>query len=297
MRASADPLLITGGSGFIATALIAALAPTWNLRVSGRGNDRNDRAFAVGELGRGADWARALDGAVTVVHLAGPAHAALPKDVIRRGIADGTAELVEEAARAGVRRFIYVSSIKAAADVTEGKPVSEDDAPRPADVYGRAKLEAEQIVMSRTALAPVVLRPPLVYAPHAKGNFAKLLRWLDTDMPLPFAGVHNRRSLIALSSCVDAIAAVLGHENAPSGVFHLADEPALSTAELAALLRRGMGRSARLFALPGFAALGPAPLVRSLEVDASRFRAAFGHAGLDTREALVACGRAWRESH
>lgn len=295
VRASAGPVLITGGSGFVATALIAALAPAGNVRVSRRRDARAEREIAVGELGRGADWRRALEGVDSVVHLAGPAHAALPEEVIRRGVVGGTAELVEQAAGTGVRRFIYMSSIKACAEDSTGAPLNEDDPPRPRDAYGRAKLEAEQIVLERRSLAPIVLRPPLVYAPHAKANFARLMRWCDTDLPLPFAGIHSRRSLIALSSLVDAIVAVMRKEDAPTGVFHLADEPAVSIAEMVTLLRQGMGRPARLFALPAFTAIAPPALVHSLEVDGARFRAAFGHAGVDTREGLVACGRAWRQ--
>ncbi len=293
MSASTDPVLVTGGSGFVAAALIAALAPRGNVRVSQRQTAAAAHEIVVGEMGRGADWRRALEGVHTVVHLAGPAHAALPEDAIRRGIVEGARELVDQAAAAGVQRMVFISSIKACAEKTEGKALSEDDAPRPKDAYGRAKLDAERIVLERAALAPVVLRPPLVYAANAKGNFGKLLRWLDSGAPLPLAGIENRRSLISLSSLVEAIDAVLARDGA-TGVFHLADEPAVSIGEMAALLRQGMGRPARLFALPGFGALGPAPLVRSLEVDASRFRAAYASAGTDIREGLIACGRAWR---
>jgi nucleoside-diphosphate-sugar epimerase len=114
---------------------------------------------------------------------------------------------------------------------------------------------------------------------------------------LPFGGLKNRRSLIALPSLIDAIMAVLQHESAPVGVFHIADEPAVSTPEMAMLLRQGMGRPARLFAMPGFETFGPPPLVRSLAVDASRFRDTFNYAGMDTHAGLVACGKAWRDAH
>ncbi len=297
MRASAYPVLVTGGTGFVAAALIQALAPTWNVRVSQRRQARGPQDYVVGEMGAGADWARALNGVRTVVHLAGPSNSYFPDDELRRGIVGGTAELVEQATAAGVERFIFVSSMKACAETSEGAPLREDDEPRPADVYGRSKLEAERIVLARDALRPVVLRPPLVYAANAKGNLAKFLGRLDSPAPLPFGGIKNRRSLIALPSLVHAIIAVLESQAAPVGVFHVADEPAVSTPEMAALLRQGMGRPARLFALPGFETFGPPPLVRSLEADASRFRAAFNHPGVDTRMGLVACGRAWRDAH
>ncbi len=297
MRASADPVLVTGGTGFIASALIQALAPTWNVRVSQRREARSPQDYVVGDMGAGADWGRALDGVGTVVHLAGPSNSYFADDVIQRGIVGGAQELVQQAEAAGVRRFIHVSSMKACADSSEGGPLAEDDEPRPSDAYGRSKLEAERIVLARAALKPIVLRPPLVYAANAKGNLSKFLARLDTPAPLPFGGVKNRRSLIALPSLVDAIIAVLRNESEPVGVFHVADEPPVSTPEMATLLRQGMGRPSRLFTMPGFEAVGPAPLVRSLAVNASKFRETFKYAAVDTRAGLVACGKAWRDAH
>lgn len=296
LRALADPVLVTGGSGFIAAALIQALAARGNVRASQRREARLPHEVVVGQMGEGADWRAALAGVGTVIHLAGPSNSYFPDEVIWRGVVGGAQELVEQAEAAGVGRFIYVSSLKACAGVSE-RPLREDDAPQPEDAYGRAKLEAERIVLARESLAPIVLRPPLVYAANAKGNLGKFLRRLDSPAPLPFGGVKNRRSIIALSSLVDAIKAVLEHDSAPTGVFHLADEPSVSTGDMARLLRQGMGRPARVFAMPGFEALGPPPLVRSLEADASRFRATFGFSGRHTHEGLVACGKAWRAAH
>ena len=297
MRASADPVLVTGGTGFIAAALIQALAPTWNVRVSQRRKAQGPQDYVVGDMGAGADWRRALDGVSTVIHLAGPANSYFPNHELQRGIVGGAQELAEQASAAGVHRFIFVSSMKACADSSEGPALSEDDEPRPSDAYGRSKLEAERIVLEHAALNPIVLRPPLVYAATAKGNLSKFLSQLDTPAPLPFGGVNNRRSLIALPSLIAAIIAVLRHEREPTGVFHLADEPAVSIGEMATLLRQGMGRPARLFAMPGFETFGPPPLVRSLAVDARRFKDTFSYAGVNTHEGLVACGRAWRDAH
>jgi nucleoside-diphosphate-sugar epimerase len=292
-----DPVLVTGGTGFIAGALIQALAPTWNVRVSQRREAKGPGEFVVGEMGRGADWRRALDGVGTVIHLAGPSNSYFPDEELQRGIVGGMEELAAQAATAGVRRFVFISSMKACAEQSEGAPLGEAYAPHPENAYGRAKLEAERIVLEPATLAPIVLRPPLVYAASAKGNLSRFLSRLDSPAPLPFGGVDNRRSLIALSSLVDAIMTVLKHDGAPTGLFHVADEPAVSTADMATLLRQGMGRPARLFALPGFDKIGPPPLVRSLAVDATRFRETFNFAGADTREGLVACGRAWRDAH
>ena len=297
MRASAGPVLVTGGSGFIAATLIQALAPRWNVRASQRGEVRFPHEFRVGPMGEGADWRHALDGVSTVVHLAGPSNSYFPDDVLHRAIVRGAEELVEQASAAGVRRFVFVSSMKACAGRSEGRALREDDPPQPEDAYGRAKLEAERIVLSCQTLSPIVLRPPLVYAANAKGNLGKFLRRLDSAAPLPFGGVNNRRSMIALGSLVDAIVKVLDHETSPTGVFHIADSPAVSTAEMSALIRQGMGRPARVFQLPGFERFGPPPLVRSFEVDARRFRESFAHEGVDTRAGLLVCGQEWRAMH
>ncbi len=297
MLASADPVLVTGGSGFIAAALIQALGSAWNVRVSQRREARRPNEFVVGEIGAGADWRAALEGVATVIHLAGPSNSYFPDEEIQRGIVGGAQELAAQAAAAGVRRFIFVSSMKACADFSEHGPLTENDAPRPLDAYGRAKLEAESIVLEHAALNAIVLRPPLVYAASAKGNLSKFLKRLDTPTPLPFGGVKNRRSVIALPSLIDAITAVLKHDGAPTGIYHLADEPSVSTGEMASLLRQGMGRVARVFPMPGFELFAPPPLVRSLEVDASRFRQTFSFPGIDTRAGLIACGKAWRAAH
>jgi UDP-N-acetyl-alpha-D-quinovosamine dehydrogenase len=291
-------ILVTGASGFIGEALVAALTRAGEIVRAGSRTRRaaadNVGAVCVGMAGPGADWADALKDADAVVHLAGPAHAKHDPAYLHTAIAEGTAALAQQAAQAGVRRFVFVSSIKATAAHTHGRPVSERDAPAPGDAYGRAKHAAEQAVLATPELNPVVLRPPLVFAANAKGNFAQLLRLADTSLPLPFAGVENRRSLISLNSCVEAIMVTL-HTPGPSGVFHIADEPALSTPDIVDALRRGLGRPARQFRAPGLSMLSPPALTGSLEIDASAFRAAFPWRGeADVAAALTACAAAWK---
>lgn len=287
-------VLITGASGFVGAALAAALQGAARVRTAGRAAQPEVPAhYMVGDLSSATDWRAALDGVSAVVHAAGPAHASFPPQELRRGIVDGSATLARQAAEAGVSRFIYVSSIRACVSRTFAAPANEDSPADPQDAYGRAKREAELAILAETSMRPVALRPPLVIGAHAKANLAKLMRLLDTPLPLPFAGIRNRRSFVSLASLAEAVGLVLQAERNPAaGVFHIADQPSVSTGEMAALLRRGMGRPPRLFSAPGMA-LAPSALTQSLQVDDARLRETFGYRGQDAREALVACGKAW----
>lgn len=281
-------VLLTGATGFVGSFLASALRHSCRLRTASR--------EAIGDLGPVTDWAHALDGIDVVVHAAGPAHAKYPADVLRRAIVEGSAALAGQAARAGVKRFITISSIRACVSFTD-RPASEHTPPNPDDAYGRAKLEAEQAILAEAAMRPIALRPPMVIGANAKGNFASLLRLLDTPLPLPLAGIHNKRNVISLASLSEAVRAVIEAEhNAASGIFHVADQPAVSIADMARLVRSGMCRPQRLFSARGIEAIAPTPLVRSLEVDDRKFRERFGYRGQDAREALEACGKAWANS-
>lgn len=278
-------VLVTGASGFIGSALTPALAAAgFAVRAaSRRALPHAPGVEAVCVQSLGADWSRALDGVDAVVHLAGPAHKRHREQELRQAIVDGTKALAAQAAAAKVQRFVFVSSLKAAG--TE------------ADAYGAAKRAAEDAVLTYAAMAPVVVRPPLVFAANAKANFARLMRIADTPLPLPFAGIENRRSLISLSSLVAAIAAVLRAPHGPSGVFAAADEPALATPEILAALRRGLGRRVRLFRAPLLAAMAPRALRESLVADSAAFGEAYRWRGeIDVRDALAQSAAAWKAS-
>lgn len=290
-------IMITGASGFVGAALLQALASS---DMDVRGAYRRAPPAATGcecvivdDLGPGTDWSAALLEVNAIVHLAGPAHARHGETHLRRVIVGGAAALARQAEAGGVSRFVFVSSIKAAAASTS-RAVFERDPPKPEDAYGRAKLDAERALFEHPALRPVVLRPPLVFAPNAKANFSHLLRLADSAAPLPLGGLQNKRSLISLPSLIEAILTVLRTPEGPSGIFHVADEPSLSPPELIAALRRGMGRPARLFTAPGVAALAPRALTQSLEIDASAFRETYKWRGADAVAALEACGAAWK---
>lgn len=276
-------VLVTGASGFIGAALDEAL----------RAAGVPIRTFHAPALNAQTDWRPALEGVSAVVHLAGPAHARFDESALNAAITDASAALAAQAEAAGVRRFIFISSIKAAATRTFEHAVSERDPPAPEEPYGRAKLKAERAVLAHPALNPVILRPPLVHAPDAKANFAALMQLAASGAPLPFAGVENKRSVIARTALIKAIKAALGE--GPSGVFHVADQPALATPEIIAALRRGLGLKPNLFNAGPFAGLAPAALTESLESDDSAFRAAYGYGdSVGAIEALEATARAWK---
>jgi nucleoside-diphosphate-sugar epimerase len=243
----------------------------------------------MGEVAPGRVWSGALDDVDIVIHLAQLAHRRAA-DAVLAGEPEGAAALARGAAQAGVRRFVYISSIKAMGDATApGRRFCADDVPYPEDAYGRAKLATERAlaqVAVATGLELVILRPPLVYGPGVGGNFRALMHLAGSFLPLPFAGVDNRRSLIFLDNLVDLAAAAALHPAAAGLVLLAADGAGLSTPALVRILAEGQGRVVRLFALPDqvFAALRRLPglgravsrLTLSLAVDDGATRALLG---------------------
>jgi UDP-glucose 4-epimerase len=308
-------ILVTGAGGFIGRALCPALAARGHRVLAGLRDDppaagrpvAGVAPHVIGTVAPGRDWGQQLAGIDAVVHLAQRAH--------RRGAAaefggepEAAASLARAAAGAGVRSFLYMSSIKAMGDATPpGRPFRADDCPRPEDAYGRAKLATERAlreVAAATGLGLAILRPPLVYGPGVGGNFRALLRLAGSGLPLPFAAIDNRRSLIFIDNLVDLAAAALERPGSgAAAVLLAADDDALSTPALVRILAQGQGHAARLFALPDalFAALRAMPgvgaavsrLTLSLQVDDGATRAALGWAPPVAAEAgLIATARA-----
>lgn len=289
-RAKQRLTAVTGATGFIGQALVAALAargrPVRALvqRAGALAPTASIEVSELGAIGPETRWDRALAGVAAVVHLAGVAHRHAKEGEHARVTVGGASSLAAAAREAGVRRIVFLSSVKAAAERTLGEPLRETAAARPETEYGKAKLEAEAIFAAAKDLSAISLRAPLVHAPDARANFAALLRWARAPVPLP---ATNQRSLIARKSLVEAIIAVLDSPEGPAGVYYVADQPALSTAAIVAALRRGLGDMRPVAAAPPWlcaAALGApglgkalAPLFESLAVDDSAFRGLFGY--------------------
>lgn len=248
-------VLVTGASGFIGTAASRELAARGRPVTVAQRHPLDQSELPerlVGEIGPETDWTAALRGVDSVLHLAGIAHAGAGVDpgVLERVNVAGTCNLAEQAAAAGVRRLVFVSSIKAQAERSGAEPVREDDLPQPEDAYGRAKLAAERALAGVRGIEIVVVRPPLVYGPGARGNFAALCRAVAKGWPIPVGRTPNRRSLIALPNLVDALLLCLDHPAAAGRTYLVRDGEDLSTADLVRGIAGALGQPARLLRLP-----------------------------------------------
>jgi len=255
--------VVTGASGFIGAALCPQLVRSgWQLREVHRHAPSNLRhqadLRAVGEIGPDTDWTSVLEGAAAVVHLAAHVHVMGASgrralDAYREINSDGTERLARCAAAAGVKRFVFLSSIKVNGEATLDQPFIEADRPAPLDAYGISKWEAEQAlarVGHESGMEVVILRPPLVYGPGVKANFLSLLNVIARGWPLPFEAVRNQRSLIYVGNLVSAIVRCLEHPAAAGRTFLVADGEPVSTCQLTREIARALQRPARLFAMP-----------------------------------------------
>lgn len=293
-------ILVTGATGFVGKALVSRLLKeaTFRLRAALR-SGKSDVAVAVeclvvGDLALDTDWSRALDGVDTVIHLAARAHVMLeetadPLAEFRRVNVEGTLNLARQAASAGVRRFIFVSSIGVNGNRTAFNSFSESDQPNPQEPYAVSKWEAEEGLKSLAAESGIevaIIRPPLVYGPNAPGNFGRLYRLVQRGLPLPLGAIRNRRSLVALDNLVDLIITCISHPAAANQTFLVSDGEDLSTPDLIRRLARALDRPARLFPVPtavlmaGGALFGKrevaARLCGSLQVHITKARKALG---------------------
>ena len=293
-------ILLTGASGFVGSAVLGRLldrgdAVVAALRHGSEAVTSQAEQFRFGQLDGETEWSAALVDVDTVIHSAARVHVmndteSDPLAAFRKVNVDGTLNLARQAVAAGVKRFVFISSIKVNGEGTpKGRPYTADDQPRPSDPYGISKREAEdalRILASESGLEVVIIRPVLVYGPGVKANFLAMMRWLDKGVPLPFGAIDNRRSLVALGNLADLIVTCVDHPSAANQTFLVSDGEDLSTSALLRRMARALNRSARLIPVPAallaFAAtaLGKRSLSQrlcgSLQVDIEKTRSMLG---------------------
>ncbi|MGN2412040.1 UDP-glucose 4-epimerase family protein [Pseudomonas syringae] len=286
---------ITGATGFVGGAVVRRLLDKTrhSVRVAVRGvhdlsADRVD-VVNVESLAPDNRWESFVTGADVVIHCAARVHvlneqSAEPDQEYFRANVTATLNLAEQAAAAGVRRFIFLSSIKANGEFTlPGAPFRADDPCRPLDAYGISKQKAEEglrELAARTGMQVVIIRPVLVYGPGVKANFMNMMRWLDRGIPLPLGAIHNRRSLVAVDNLADLILVCIHHPAAANQTFLVSDGDDVSTTRLLRTMGHALGKPARLLPVPAAMLNGAAALLgkrafsqrlcSSLQVDISK---------------------------
>jgi len=262
-------ILVTGITGFVGKELSKKLSErgdtVWGtIRRSSREGSKvqkDRRQIPVNNIDGETDWRNTLLGIDTVIHLAARIHvmadqAVDPLAEFRRVNTAGTLHLARQAARAGIRRLVYLSSIKVNGEVSlPNQPFRPDDNPAPEDDYSLSKCEAEQglLQLSReTGMEVVIIRPPLVYGPGVKANFLSMMQWLSKGVPLPLGAIYgNKRSLVALDNLVDFIITCIDHPAAAANqTFLVADGQDFSTTELLTRTAKALGKPARLLPIP-----------------------------------------------
>lgn len=251
---------VTGANGFVGGALCRSLRERQvTVRALTRSTPCGDAARTVGDLGPETAWGNSLTGVDCVVHCAARVHMVNdtdtdPLQAFRRVNVEGSRSLALAAAAAGVRRLVFVSSLKVHGEQTApGHPFGSHLPPQPEDAYGISKWEAEQAlraVSSETGLELVVVRPPLVYGPGVRANFLQLMQTVARGWPLPFGAVDNRRSLLALDNLTDLLQICTVHPDAAGQVFLASDDHDLSTPELIRRIARALHRPVRLWPVP-----------------------------------------------
>lgn len=313
-------VLVTGATGFVGKAILARLVKSGITVVAAVRSNAAVPAPAstmrIENLDGHTQWLDGLKNVDVVIHSAARVHIMNDTEVdplaaFRRVNVEGTLNLARQAAAAGVKRFIFISSIKVNGEETEnGRRYLADDVPAPADPYGVSKMEAEQglrELAKETPLEVVIIRPVLVYGPGVKANFLSMMRWLDKGVPLPFGSINNRRSLVALDNLVDLIVTCMDHPAATNQTFLVSDGDDLSTTGLLSKMAQALGRNARLLPVPskllelGASMLGKRSLSQrlcgSLQVDIEKTRTVLGwNPPLSTEEALAVTARHYQEN-
>jgi nucleoside-diphosphate-sugar epimerase len=292
-------LLVTGANGFVGNAVCKQAVrngyPVKGAFRIGVDVPKNIEPFLVSNINGSTEWGVALRGVSTVVHLAARVHVMRhtsvdPSTAFGAVNVDGTLNLAAQAAAAGVKRFVFISSVKVNGESTSpGKAFTELDSPNPQDAYGQSKHKAERSLRQLsgdTGMEVVIIRPPLVYGPGVRANFAALMSAVRRGCPLPLGAVHNKRSLVALDNLVDFIVNCIIHSQAANQTFLVSDGHDLSTTELVRGMAQAAGVPVQLLPLPvwavhaGASLLGKGDAVQrlcgNLQVDISKARNLLG---------------------
>ena len=255
-------ILITGQNGFIGKALFDLLKQQGH---QVRGTVRNENKIeegldiiAVGDISSTTDWSTALKDIETVIHLANRAHVlndqvSDPLTIFREVNVAGTIHLAKQALESKVKRFIFISSIKVNGEKTDEHSFSVEDRPNPQDPYAISKLEAENAlreISAQSTMEIVIIRPPLVYGQGVKGNFKRLSRLVELGIPLPFASIKNKRSLISLENLVQLLSKAIIDPTVANQTLLVSDSKDLSAPQLIKKIAKSIGKPTRLFPFP-----------------------------------------------
>lgn len=314
-------ILLTGATGFVGGAILKRLhhenkhSVVVAVRDESRVPINGVSKVCIESFDGVTRWEEHLTGSNIVIHSAARVHVmndveADPLAAFRKVNVEGTLNLARQSAAAGVRRFIFISSIKVNGEGTvPGTAYGADDVPAPVDPYGISKMEAEQglrELAAETAMDVVIIRPVLVYGPGVKANFLNMMRWLDKGVPLPFGAIYNSRSLVALDNLVDLVLTCIDHSAAANQTFLVSDGEDLSTTALLSKMAKALNKPARLIPVPswilqsGAALLGKKGLSQrlcgSLQVDLTKTRNLLGWTPpLSVDEALANTAKHFRE--
>lgn len=272
-------VLVTGANGFVGRALCAQFQSHGHDVLGATRTPSGDLPCAsvqIGDVGADTDWRAALAQREVVIHLAAHVHVmhgrpgGMAADFDPVNVA-GSEHLARAAARTGVRRFVFLSSVKVNGESTTGRAFVESDPAAPADAYARSKADAERrltAIAAETGMELVIVRPPLVYGPGVKANFLELLRAVDAGLPLPFASIDNRRSLVYVGNLVDALESCMSHPAAAKRTFFVSDGRDVSTPQLVREIAAALGKRPLLLPFPPSLLRGVGKLVgRAEQVD------------------------------
>lgn len=292
-------ILLTGATGFVGSDLLVKLIKNPNYQIFAASRSTNSilenacQVFTLGSFNSHTSWHEALADIDCVIHTAGRAHVLKKEpnalELFKESNTEATLNLARQAEALGVKRFIFVSSIGVNGAYTPNEPFSELSQPTPHTAYAISKMDAELGLLQiaeQSEMEVVIIRPPLVYAAHAPGNFRRLLKLVKSGIPLPFGRINNSRSMIALENLIDFICRCIDHSAAANQTFLVSDGHNFSTKELVTLLAKGMDRKLTFVSVPPTCLKGLAKLLgrqglhtqlcESLKIDISKSKDLLG---------------------